>query len=527
MGRIAAVQRDRVEAPSQAALALLDLAQGARAHHLWYLLAWQDIRRLYRRSVLGPFWLTVSMGALVGVLGTLYGMLFEVDSADYVPFLALGFIVWTLISGVITDGCKVFINAEGIIKQVGLPLSIHVYRLLWRHLLILFHNAAVFVVVAAVFAVWPGWTGLLALPGLVLLCLNGIWAGLLLGIVSARFRDVPPIVTSVVRICFFVTPDHLDAGALAGAHPGAGRQSLLPLGGGGAGAAAGSDAGAGFLDRGAGHDGRRLARDLRVLPPLPAADRLLGLSALVSLRLEAVTVDFPVYSAGARSLKKRLLHRGTGGRIVHGAANRLRVRALEDVSLALKQGDRVGLVGSNGAGKTTLLRVLAGAYEPTRGRVERRGRTASLLNVSLGIDAEATGYENIMTRGLFLGLQPEQVRARVDEIAAFTELDDYLAMPVHTYSAGMRLRLAFAVCTSFDPEILLMDEWLGIGDRAFVEKAKRRLEQFVERAGVLVLASQNTSLLRRVCSTGVLLDKGRVTCFGSIDEVLHMYRGNT
>ncbi len=205
-GQIAAVQRDRVEVPSQAALALLDLARGARAHHLWYLLAWQDIRRLYRRSVLGPFWLTVSMGALVGVLGTLYGMLFQVDSANYVPFLALGFIVWTLISGVMTDGCKVFINVEGIIKQVGLPLSIHVYRLLWRHLIILAHNAAVFVVVAAVFAVWPGWAGLLALPGLVLLCLNGIWAGLLLGIVSARFRDVPPIVTSLVRICFFVTP---------------------------------------------------------------------------------------------------------------------------------------------------------------------------------------------------------------------------------------------------------------------------------------------------------------------------------
>ena len=200
------VRPARAPAPSQAALALLDLAQGARAHHLWYLLAWQDIRRLYRRSVLGPFWLTVSMGALVGVLGTLYGVLLGVDSADYVPFLALGFIVWTLISGIITEGCTAFINAEGIIRHVGLPLSIHVYRLLWRHVLILLHNAAVFVVVAAVFTVWPGWTALLALPGLVLLCLNGLWAGLLLGIVSARFRDVPPIVTSIVRICFFVTP---------------------------------------------------------------------------------------------------------------------------------------------------------------------------------------------------------------------------------------------------------------------------------------------------------------------------------
>ena len=193
-------------ARSQTALAVLDLAQGARAYYLWGLLAWQDIRRLYRRSILGPFWLTVSMAALVGVLGTLYGTLFEVESADYVPFLALGFIVWTFISGVITEGCNAFINAAGVITHVGLPLSVHVYRLIWRHFLILFHNAAVFAAVAAIFAIWPGWTGLFALPGLALLCLNGLWAGLLLAIVSARFRDIPPIVTSVVRICFFVTP---------------------------------------------------------------------------------------------------------------------------------------------------------------------------------------------------------------------------------------------------------------------------------------------------------------------------------
>ena len=245
---------------------------------------------------------------------------------------------------------------------------------------------------------------------------------------------------------------------------------------------------------------------------------------MVCLRLESVTVDIPVYSAGARSLKKRLLLHGTGGRIAHGAGNRLLVRALEDVSLTMELGDRIGLVGPNGAGKTTLLRVLAGAYEPTQGRVERRGRTASLLNVSLGIDPEATGYENIMTRGLLLGLRPEQVRPRMDEIAAFTELGDYLAMPVHTYSAGMQLRLAFAVCTCFDPEILLMDEWLGMGDRAFAKKAQRRLQRFVERAGILVLASQNLSLLQRVCSTGVLLAGGRVKCFGPIGDVLQMYR---
>ena len=191
---------------SQAKLALDDLVHGAQARYLWGLLGWQDIRRRYRRSVLGPFWLTISMGMLVAMLGTLYGTLLKVEIAVYVPFLALGFIVWTLISGLITDGCTVFISADGIIKQTNLPLSVHVYRRVWCNILIFFHNAVIFVVVAALFAIWPGWTGLLALPGLVLLCLNGIWVGLLLGIVSARFRDVPPIVASLVRILFFVTP---------------------------------------------------------------------------------------------------------------------------------------------------------------------------------------------------------------------------------------------------------------------------------------------------------------------------------
>ena len=195
-----------LHAASQTDLAVLDIVRGARASYLWGLLGWQDIRRRYRRSMLGPFWLTISMAVLVGTLGTLYSTLLKVEIAQYVPFLALGFIVWALISGLITDGCSVFISAENIIKQTNLPLSVHVYRMVWRNFLIFCHNAAIFVVVAILFSIWPGWTGLLALPGLVLVCLNGIWVGLLLGIISARFRDVPPIVGSVVRIAFFVTP---------------------------------------------------------------------------------------------------------------------------------------------------------------------------------------------------------------------------------------------------------------------------------------------------------------------------------
>ena len=242
------------------------------------------------------------------------------------------------------------------------------------------------------------------------------------------------------------------------------------------------------------------------------------------LRLDAVTVDFPIYSLGARSLKNTLLHRSSGGNIARDAADRPCVRALDGVTLTISQNDRIGLVGGNGAGKTTLLRVLAGAYEPTTGQVWRQGRTASLLDLSLGIDSEATGYENIVARGLFLGLKPAQMRERIGEIEAFTELGDYLAMPVHTYSAGMRLRLAFAVSTCGDPEVLLMDEWISAGDAAFVEKISRRLDEFVDRAGVLVLASHNLDLLKRVCTRGVLIEAGRVLASGPIEEVLAQYQ---
>ena len=244
----------------------------------------------------------------------------------------------------------------------------------------------------------------------------------------------------------------------------------------------------------------------------------------VELRVQGVTVDFPVYSLGARSLKNRLLHRGGGGNIGRNADDRLCVRALDEVTLVFARDDRVALIGRNGAGKTTLLRVLAGAYEPTRGQVWRQGQTASLLNVSLGIDLEATGYENILMKGLLLGLTPDQIQERTGEIEAFTELGDYLAMPVHTYSAGMRLRLAFAVCTCGNPDILLMDEWFSVGDAAFVKKVRQRLEEFVDRTGILVLASHNLTLLKRICTKGVLLEGGRIKAIGSVEAVVDVYQ---
>ena len=236
------------------------------------------------------------------------------------------------------------------------------------------------------------------------------------------------------------------------------------------------------------------------------------------IALESVTVDLPLPRRTLYKAHRRYGRRG--GRIHRNRRGRPFVRALDAISLELRLSDRVGVYGANGAGKTTLLRVLAGGYEPTSGRISRYGRIASLLDMSLRIDGSANGYENIELGGLYLGLSLADIRARIPEIAAFAELGDYLALPVRTYSTGMKLRLAFAIKTCFNPEILLMDEWLSFGDPNFVAKAERRLEEFVDRAGIVVLASQDPHLLRRVCRAGVLLQRGRVAARGPIEEVL-------
>ncbi|MBC93340.1 MAG: sugar ABC transporter ATP-binding protein [Rhodospirillaceae bacterium] len=244
---------------------------------------------------------------------------------------------------------------------------------------------------------------------------------------------------------------------------------------------------------------------------------------MAHIYLEDVAVDFPLYSGASRSLKTSLLHLGSGGRIGRDLSDRMCVQALHNISFELNNGDRVGIVGPNGAGKTTLLRVLSGVYEPSSGKIFRSGKVAALFDVALGMDTEATGYENITMRGMLLGLSRSEINSKVDEIADFTELGDYLKIPVRTYSSGMLLRLAFAVCTSVEPEILLMDEWIGVGDAKFLEKAKSRLDDFVSRSQILALASHSNDLIRQVCNKAVLIDKGGIISYGEVTEVLEMY----
>ena len=244
---------------------------------------------------------------------------------------------------------------------------------------------------------------------------------------------------------------------------------------------------------------------------------------MADIQLDKVSVAFPIYDASSRSLKKRLVGAATGGRIRTEAGPSV-VQALDNVTLHFRHGDRVGLVGHNGAGKTTLLRVLAGIYEPGSGTARVEGHVAPLFDISLGMDQESTGYENLILRGLFLGMSRGEIYTRMDEIADFTELGPFLDFPIRTYSAGMRTRLAFAVSTSIHAEILLLDEGIGAGDAAFLDKANRRLEAFTEKAGIIVVASHSEQLVRQMCRTSVLMEHGQVLGIGPTDDMLTRYR---
>ncbi len=225
--------------------------------------------------------------------------------------------------------------------------------------------------------------------------------------------------------------------------------------------------------------------------------------------VQGLSIRFPVYGADARSMKKHFARLAVGGRLGRqGGSGVTVVQALSDVSLSLRPGDRLALVGSNGAGKTTLLRALAGVYSPDEGRVEIAGRIASLLDLSLGIDPSATGYENIRLRGLVAGLTRKEIREREESIAEFSGLGAFLALPVKTYSAGMSARLAFATATAVDADVLLMDEWIAVGDADFTARAEERLTSLVEQAHILVLASHNNTLVRKLCTKFVRMDHG-------------------
>lgn len=240
------------------------------------------------------------------------------------------------------------------------------------------------------------------------------------------------------------------------------------------------------------------------------------------IKFENVGIDFPIFNAQARSIKNNFINFATGGKV--GEHNgKVVVSALNNLNFEIKDGERVGLIGHNGAGKTTLLRMFSRVYHPTSGYATIEGDIGSLISISLGINQEFTGRENIYIRGALLGLRKKEIDARVDEIIAFTDLGDFIDMPVRTYSSGMQMRLGFSVSTIFTPEILLMDEWLSVGDEGFKEKAETRLTNIINATKILILASHSNELLRKTCTRILWLEHGTIKMDGTPEEVLPLY----
>lgn len=258
-------------------------------------------------------------------------------------------------------------------------------------------------------------------------------------------------------------------------------------------------------------DSNRAFRERSDVPRLNDAD--------VSLVADRVGVTFRAHAA-----VNQVANADADRRLIWSNSGRLKgIRALHDISFSLSKGDRLAIVGKNGSGKTTLLQVLAGIISPEVGQVSTRGRVTSLININLGIQVEATGHRNITLRGLAAGYSHKIIEQRRREIAEFSELGEFLDMPMETYSSGMRMRLTFAIATAFEPEILILDEWLSAGDASFKEKATMRMQDFVEQAGILVLASHSRKLLLDNCEKGMWLDEGTIRAFGDAEQIINQY----
>ena len=238
-----------------------------------------------------------------------------------------------------------------------------------------------------------------------------------------------------------------------------------------------------------------------------------------------VCVDFPIYNSTGRSLKKRLIGVATGGQLTEDALGIVIIRALDNLSFKINDGERVALLGHNGSGKSTLLRVMSSVYAPSFGSVHIQGKLGSLIDISLGIDHEISGLENIYIRGRLLGLSANEIKEKTPEIIYFSELGDFIEMPVRTYSTGMQMRLAFSISTTLRPEILLMDEWLSVGDEGFKQKVEARMKEVVQSSSILVVATHTRELVMKTCNRAIWLEHGKVKMDGASKEVCHAYFG--
>ena len=244
---------------------------------------------------------------------------------------------------------------------------------------------------------------------------------------------------------------------------------------------------------------------------------------MAKVTFDNVNVHFPVYGSTSKSMKLSVINAIGGGKLALDGSGSQIVQALNNISLKIEKGDRVAVLGSNGAGKTTLLRTIIGCYHPTHGNIEVSGRVVSLLDINLGISPDLTGYENIKIRGLLIGMSMNMISDKISEIAEFSELGDFLDLPVKTYSSGMKLRLAFSIATVVRAQVLVMDEWLSVGDDKFHRKANARLQEVVSDSEIMVLATHRRATAEATCNRAIVLENGKIVMDGEIGTVADYY----
>lgn len=231
---------------------------------------------------------------------------------------------------------------------------------------------------------------------------------------------------------------------------------------------------------------------------------------MIKISFENVDLNFPIYGRQEFSLRSSLFQIATGG-LIKKESGSLVVSALKNATFNIEEGDAVGLIGHNGAGKSTLLRTMAGIYPPTRGKVERLGQTVGIFDIGAGLEYELTGYENIIQLGLIMGLSLKKARDLIPSIEEFTELGEFLSLPVKTYSSGMIMRLMFGTATAVTPEILLLDEMFSAGDEGFRKKSEDRIHRMIKNAKIFVFATHDIELVKKYCNRFFKIEHGNIT----------------
>ena len=429
--------------------------------------------------------------------------------------------MWGFITATILELGHAFVIAEGYIKQFVLPKQVYLLRTLIAAAAVLLIGLAVLFVLLLVLGSLDllGW--LCAVPGMVLLLAAGLGHISLFAYLGVRFAELPHALGGFLQLLFFMTPILFPANSsgiaasvssigstrsTTSSRACARRYSTVHLPASTCTSSLRSTSSVIFAGL---SDGAEAGPDARV----PSMSK-------VSITLDDVSLHFSG-RAGNNSLKTWIAGRL---RPADERAQDYVVKALQNISLRIDEGERVGLVGLNGAGKTTLLKVMAGIYPTTSGSAHTVGHVCPLFEFATGFEMHQTGYDNIRIRGLLLGMTHAQIDRKMPEIAAFTELGAFLDYPVKTYSAGMFIRLAFAVSTSINPEVLLIDEVMGAGDQRFAERARNRMLEFMREGKVLVFSSHSMELLKSFCSRTIWLERGRIAMDGPTDEVIAAYR---